>query len=328
MSRFADALKRARTGSVSGVVAEEDREGEAIRFFAPGQPAVIAPWEIGRDAAAEPPPEPPRPAPESPRPAAAPPAPDVPRPTLTRSSTMFPDRSHVSDAPVRFPTTGASEKLVTSADIVPVAREQYNKLAAALHQLQLEREVKVVMVTSAVPHEGKTLTTSNLALTLSESYQRRVLLIDADIRHPSIHTVFGASNARGLNDSLGHGPLPFLRVTPKLTILTAGRASGDPMKTLTSARMRLLIEEARAEFDWVLLDTAPIGLLPDASVLASMTDGTLFVALAGKTAYDIIQRATEVVGADRILGVVLNGLAEDELPTGEYAYYYGRAVTG
>jgi protein-tyrosine kinase len=320
MSRFADALKRARTGAVPGSTMDEDHEGEAIRFFAPGQPAVIAPWDIGRDTVAAPALDPPRPAP-------APPAPDLPRPTLTRSSTMFPDRSHL-DAPVRFPTAGASEKLVTSADIVPVAREQYNKLAAALHQLHLEREVKVVMVTSAVPNEGKTLTTSNLALTLSESYQRRVLLIDADIRHPSIHAVFGASNARGLNDSLGHGPLPFLRMTPKLTILTAGRASGDPMKTLTSARMRLLIEEARAEFDWVFLDTAPIGLLPDASVLASMTDGTLFVARAGKTAYDLIQRATETVGADRILGVVLNGMAEDELPTGEYAYYYGRAVTG
>src|SRR5207247_5469100 len=161
-----------------------------------------------------------------------------------------------------------------------------------------------------------------------ESYQRRILLIDADIRHPSIHTVFGASNARGLNDSLGHGPLPFLHVTPRLSVLTAGRASGDPMKTLTSDRMRLLIEEARAEFDWVILDTAPIGLLPDASVLASMTDGTLFVARAGTTAYDVIQRAIEAVGTDRILGVVLNGLAESELPSGEYAYYYGRAVQG
>jgi protein-tyrosine kinase len=318
MSRFADALKRARTGAVPGSAVDEDHEGEAIRFFAPGQPAVIAPWEIGRDTAGTPASDPPRP----------PPAPDVPRPTLTGSSTMFPDRNHLLDVAVRCPTAGASEKLVTSADIVPVAREQYNKLAAALHQLQLERDVKVVMVTSAVPHEGKTLTASNLALTLSESYQRRVLLIDADIRHPSIHTVFGASNARGLNDSLGHGPLPFLHMTARLTILTAGRASGDPMKTLTSARMRLLIEEARGEFDWVLLDTAPIGLLPDASVLASMADGTLFVARAGKTAYDVIQRATEVVGADRILGVVLNGLAEDDLPSGEYAYYYGTAVTG
>src|SRR5207249_6824926 len=187
---------------------------------------------------------------------------------------------------------------------------------------QLERPMKVVMITSAVPHEGKTLTATNLALTLSESYQRRVLLIDADIRHPSIHAVFGVSNARGLNDSLGRGRLPLQQINSRSSILTAGRASGDPMKTLTSDLMRTLIEEARAEFDWVLLDTAPIGLLPDASVLASMADGTLFVAFAGRTPYDLIQRATEVVGADRILGVALNGMAESALPSGEYSYYY------
>jgi protein-tyrosine kinase len=324
MTRFADALKRARTGSVPGSISDEDHEGEAIRFFAPGQPAVIAPWDIGRDTAAPAVPEVARPAaaPELPRQAV-----EMPRPTLSdrRASTLFPERSHPSEA-IRLPSAGASDKLIGSPDVAPVVREQYNKLAASLHQLHLEREVKVVMITSAVPHEGKTLTAANLALTLSESYQRRVLLIDADIRHPSVHAVFGASNARGLNDSLGHGPLPFLHITQRLTILPAGRASGDPMKTLTSDRMRMLIEQARHEFDWVLLDTAPIGLLPDASVLAAMADGTLFVALAGKTAYDLIQRATEAVGADRILGVVLNGMAEEELPSGEYAYYYGTAL--
>jgi protein-tyrosine kinase len=325
MSRFADALKRARTGSVPGSVADEDHEGEAIRFFAPGQPAVIAPWDIGTESAAPGVARPtPSAAPEVPRPT------ELLRPTLSerRTSTLFPERSHPPEADVRFPTANTSEKLVTSPDVSPVVREQYNKLAAALHHLHLEREVKVVMITSAVPHEGKTLTTTNLALTLSESYQRRVLLIDADIRHPSIHTVFGVSNARGLNDSLGRGPLPFLHITPRLSILTAGRASRDPMKTLTSDRMRMLIDQARTEFDWVLLDTAPIGLLPDASLLASMADGTLFVALAGRTACHIIQRATDTVGADRILGVVLNGMAEDQLPSGDYAYYYGGAPNG
>ena len=309
MSRFADALKRARTESVPGSESDDDREDEAIRFFAPGQPAVVAPWDIGREIGRE---------------TVAPRAPDPPQPAPSerRSSTLLPERSLSSDAALYLPTTKISEKLVTSPEVLPIVREQYNKLAVALHQLQLERVLKVVMITSAVPHEGKTLTATNLSLTLSESYQRRVLLIDADIRHPSIHTVFGASNARGLNDSLGRGRLPLQHINSRLSILTAGRASGDPMKTLTSDLMRTLIEEARAEFDWVLLDTAPIGLLPDASVLASMADGTLFVAFAGRTAYDLIQRATEVVGADRILGVVLNGMAESALPSGEYAYYY------
>jgi len=181
----------------------------------------------------------------------------------------------------------------------------------------------VLMVTSAVPHEGKTLTAANVALTLSESYQRRVMLIDGDLRHPSAHTLFGVSNARGLSDSLGaHGPLPLVQISPRLSLLPAGSAAGDPMKTLTSDRMRGLVEEARAEFDWVLFDTAPIGLLPDAGVLASFTDGALFVAMARRTAYDEIQRAIETVGSDRILGVVLNGIAEADLPPAYYADYY------
>jgi capsular exopolysaccharide synthesis family protein len=318
MSRFADALKRARTESVLGSESDGDRGDTAIRFFAPGQPAVVAPWDLGRDIGTEP---------DAPPAPLAPPAPAPPRATSSepRSSTLLPERSLSSDAAVYRPTAKISDKLVSSPEVLQIVREQYNKLAVALHQLQLERQMNVVMITSAVPHEGKTLTATNLALTLSESYQRRVLLIDADIRHPSIHTVFGASNARGLNDSLGRGRLPLQQINSRLSILTAGRASGDPMKTLTSDLMRTLIEEARAEFDWVLLDTAPIGLLPDASVLAAMADGTLFVALAGKTAYDLIQRATEVVGADRILGVVLNGMAESALPSGEYSYYYGSA---
>jgi capsular exopolysaccharide synthesis family protein len=216
-----------------------------------------------------------------------------------------------------------SEKLITSPTVTPIVREQYNKLAAAVHQSQLERSLKVVMITSAVPHEGKTLTAANLALTLSESYERRVLLIDGDLRHPTVHAFFGIPNARGLSDSLaGTGPLPLIDVTPKLWLLTAGSSGGDPMKTLTSDRMRTLIDDARAEFDWVLVDTPPIGLLPDASLVASVADSTLFVVLAGRTPYDLIQRAAEAVGADRILGVVLNGMSEHEVPAGYYGDYY------
>jgi capsular exopolysaccharide synthesis family protein len=307
MSRFADALKRARTGSITGPGPEDDRPGDAIRFFTPGQPAVVPPWDIEGD---------------SPRPS----APDLPRawserrgsPRLAELDRHAPARLHVSPPHV-------AEKLVTSPAIAVMAREQYNKLAAAIHHLHLERSVKVVMITSAVPSEGKTLTAANLALTLSESYERRVLLIDADLRHPSVHGVFGASNNPGLADSLtGSGPLPLVHVSAGLSLLTAGSTGGDPMKTLTSDRMRSVVEEARASFDWVILDTAPIGLLPDAGLLASMTDGTLLVARAGQTGYDVIQRAVDAVGTDRILGIVLNGVAESEVPQSYYGdYYYG-----
>jgi capsular exopolysaccharide synthesis family protein len=306
MSRFADALKRARTGSVVDPVPEDDRAGDPIRFFTPGQPAVVAPWDIEGDTARAP-------------------AAESPRPTWSerRGPARLAQRDQHAETRLHVPPADVAEKLVISPSITAIVREQYNKLAAAIHRLQLERSLKVVMITSAVPHEGKTLTAANLALTLSESYQRRVLLIDADLRHPSVHGVFGASNTRGLSDSLtGSGPLPLVHVTSGLSLLTAGSGGGDPMKTLTSDRMRGVVEEARATFDWVILDTAPIGLLPDAGLLASMADGTLLVALAGNTPYDVIQRAAEAVGADRILGVVLNGVAANEGPQGYYGEYY------
>jgi capsular exopolysaccharide synthesis family protein len=305
MSRFADALKRARSSSVVGPGPEDERAGDAIRFFAPGQPAVVAPWDLESESG-------------------VPSAPDSPKRIERRSGARLVERDHHGEARLRFPSGRSSEKLIVSPSVTAIVREQYNKLAAAVHQSQLDRSLKVVMVTSAVPHEGKTLTAANLALTLSESYERRVLLIDGDLRHPTVHAVFGASNARGLSDSLaGSGSLPLIEVTSRLWLLAAGSSGGDPMKTLTSDRMRMLIDDARAEFDWVLVDTPPIGLLPDAGLVASMADGTLFVVLAGRTPYDLIQRAAEAVGADRILGVVLNGMAEHEVPAGYYGDYYG-----
>ena len=98
-------------------------------------------------------------------------------------------------APVNAALQG---KLVVSSQTSPVAVEQYRRLAATLHGIQGERGLKTLLVTSAVPQEGKSLTVANLALTLSESYKRRVLLIDADLRRPSIHGLFGLPNVTGL----------------------------------------------------------------------------------------------------------------------------------
>src|SRR6202035_234503 len=95
-----------------------------------------------------------------------------------------------------------SEKLVITSRPEQSTVEQYRKLAATLHHAQVDRDLKVVMVSSAVSGDGKTLTSTNLALTLSESYRRRVLLIDADLRRPSVHAVFELKNETGLTDSL------------------------------------------------------------------------------------------------------------------------------
>src|SRR6266702_5565410 len=230
MSRFAEALKRARTGSVPGP--EDERAGGAIRFFAPGQPAVVAPWDVERDTFTPPPEDPPKPVAIESKPVAIEPKPIA---VERRSRVRFGERDQHPEIRHGFPSPKSSDKLVASPSVTQIVREQYNKLAAAVHQSQLERSLKVVMITSAAPSEGKTLTASNLALTLSESYKRRVLLIDADLRHPSVHGLFGASNTRGLSDSLiSQGPPPLIHIGPRLSLLTAGSLGGDPMKTLTS----------------------------------------------------------------------------------------------
>ena len=162
---------------------------------------------------------------------------------------------------------------------------------------QADRGSKVVMIASAVPGEGKTLTASNLGLTFSESYQRSVLLIDADLRRPALHTVFGMDNTLR-SRATGSRPrterkLPARRISERLALLTGGQPNSDPMAGLTSERMRRLIHEARDAFDWVIIDTPPVAVLPDANLLSSMVDGAVLVVKAGSTPYDLVQRAIE-----------------------------------
>src|SRR5437870_6002834 len=220
----------------------------------------------------------------------------------------------------------AVDKLIVTPTVPHAAVEQYRKLAASLHHAQLERQIKVVMITSAAPGEGKTLTSTNLALTLSQSYRRNVLLIDGDLRRPSVHSVFDVPNVLGLSDGLKsevEHKLSLIQISEHLTVLPAGRPDSDPMSGLTSDRMRRLVAEAAARFDWVLIDTPPVGFLSDANLLAAMADVTLFVVRAGRSPFRLIQRALDAVGRNRIIGVVLNAVKEsdDVVGFGYYGYY-------
>jgi receptor protein-tyrosine kinase len=214
------------------------------------------------------------------------------------------------------------QKLIIGEGVVSGLVEQYRHLAAVMHHAQTASNVRSVMVTSALPAEGKTLTATNLALTLSESYQRRVLLIDADLRRPRMREMFALPATEGLTDSLAlprEGKLPVHQVTPTLWVLTAGRMMPDPMSLLVSPAMKQLLDDAKEAFDFVVVDTPPIGLLTDANLLASMIDTTLLVVSAKSTPYPMVQRAAQALGANRILGVVLN--RADEAGTSAYGYY-------
>ena len=237
--------------------------------------------------------------------------------------------------PDRRPSFGAAakhtlrnaraDKLVTGGKLPACAVEQYRRLAATLHHLQEEQNLRTVTVTSALPQEGKTLTISNLALTLSGSYNRRVLLIDADLRRPAVHEVFGTSLAPGLCEALRPGPTAarVTEITRTLSVLPAGLLHGDPMVTLASEQMTRLLTDAAASFDWVLLDAPPAAVMADAGLLVRLTRAVILVIGANRTPYKVVERVVSEIGRDNIVGTVLNRVEDQVDGWSEYSGYYG-----
>lgn len=209
--------------------------------------------------------------------------------------------------------------------IDPVVVDEFRKLASAVHQAQLAQDLKVITVASGTAEEGKSLTALNLALTLASSYNRQVLLIDADLRAPSLAWSLELPESPGLTDLLNapHGtPWPLYSATPTLAILAAGQRTRDPISRISAPRMKEFLASAREQFDAIIIDTPPAGPFPDAALLAAMADATILVVSAGKAPYKVAQRAVEVIGEERILGVVLNRVAWAAFD--ESYGYYGR----
>jgi protein-tyrosine kinase len=201
--------------------------------------------------------------------------------------------------------------------------EEFRQLAATLHQAQTTSNIRVLVVTSAEPGEGKSTTAVNLALTLSESYKRRVLLIDADLRRPALHEITQVPNTKGLGETLkaaGDHKLPLFQLSETLMLAPAGRPDSNPMNALTSPRMRHMLVEAAMRFDWVIIDAPPIGPIADSSLLAPLSDGVLLVVRARRTHHLSAQKAIDAIGRDRLLGVVLNDAEVEDSPS--YNQYY------
>jgi len=217
-------------------------------------------------------------------------------------------------------------RLVSAIDQTSPVLDQLRNLAATLHQAHVDRELKVLTITSTIGGEGKTLLAANLALTLSRSYMRQVLLIDADLRRPGLHRVFGVPSQHGVRpalDSVRHGdPVVVQELAPRLALIPAGKPVRDPVSVFASDAMHRLVAAAAASFDWVIIDTPPVGMLPDVSLVASLSDGVVLVVEAGRVRYDLVQRSVESIGADRVLGVVLNKVPEKDIVSTYGMHYY------
>jgi capsular exopolysaccharide synthesis family protein len=236
------------------------------------------------------------------------------------------------DGPVRWGgfDAGVIERLVVSKTAGPLLVENFRNLAATLLRTQLEKHVKSVIVTSASPGDGKSHVAVNLALTLSESYRRRVLLIDADLRRPSLHLMFRVPNTRGLSEALKAETderVAAVRISETLTLLPAGLPEPSPLGGLSSGRMKRIVADAASRFDWVIVDSPPVGVMADACLVAETVDAAILVVRAGVTRFPDLEVAADVLGRERVLGLVLNAVDPVEIRgEGYYSHYYGSEI--
>lgn len=206
--------------------------------------------------------------------------------------------------------------------------EAYRVLATSLQFTEIERKLKTLVVTSSVPLEGKTSVAINLAITLA-SARSRVLLVDADLRSPTIHKIFNLDITPGLTDVLIGLENPAWTVhgvegVDNFDLLTSGSSAPNPSEILRSSRMKELISEIQKDYDRVLFDCPPVLGLADAPILSTNVDGVLLVVGASEVDREAIQKAKESLEKVRvpIVGVILNKVGREHSVYGRYYYHY------
>lgn len=215
--------------------------------------------------------------------------------------------------------------IITEAEPRSMASEAYRTLRTNIRFASLGQPCRTILITSASAGEGKTTTAANFAV-VSAQTGSRVCLVDADLRHPTLHRLFGLENTRGLTTALVEN-LPFAKVAqptriPNLAVLTSGPSRLNPAELVGSKQMRELLEGATSDFDLILCDSPPIISVADSIALSAQCDAVVLVVRAGRIPYEVIRRAAEQIEAvkGRILGVLLNcvNLQRD----GDYYEYY------
>ncbi len=201
--------------------------------------------------------------------------------------------------------------------------EAYRSLRSNIEYSSFDDEYRVIVVTSSVPEEGKSTTSGNLAIALAQS-GNSVLLVDCDMRKPSIHKMFKISNAAGTAELLLRKKI-FEEVAnnynENLTIITAGKIPPNPSEMLESRAMTSFIKEMKKEFKYIILDTPPLQAVTDAQVLSTKADGVLLVVRAGSTKREMVFNSVDLIKKvqGKVIGTVLNGV---ENKKNSY-YYYG-----
>ncbi|MBB6176107.1 capsular exopolysaccharide synthesis family protein [Anoxybacillus tengchongensis] len=215
--------------------------------------------------------------------------------------------------------------LITKTNPKSPISEQYRTIRTNIQFSVADRPLRSIMVTSSAPEEGKSTTVANLAVVFAQQ-GKKVLLIDADLRKPTVHYTFRRDNYVGLTNVLTKQATLQTAVketdVENLFVLTSGPIPPNPAELLGSATMEDLLAEAYDQFDVVLFDTPPVLAVTDAQILANQCDGTILVVQSGRTEIEAAQKAKELLLAakGKLLGVVLNQKKQKE---SSYYYYYG-----
>jgi exopolysaccharide/PEP-CTERM locus tyrosine autokinase len=208
----------------------------------------------------------------------------------------------------------SGQRLVTFYDPDSVASEQFRKLRTQLLRLRLPHPPKTILVTSARAGEGKTLVSANLAAGIAHDFNAYALLVDSDLRSPSLGSWFGISNGYGLSDYLvGKREIPellFKTEIERLRILLGGTLQENPTELIGSARMESLVQELRSRYSdrYIIFDSTPLLATSEPEILSKMVDGILVVVRAGETARETVKQAIASLPKEKILGMVLNDI--------------------
>lgn len=218
--------------------------------------------------------------------------------------------------------------VVTYSDPRSPIAEEFRKLKSTLVNMVRQGEVKkTLMITSSLSGEGKSVTAINLAITLAQEYDHTVLLVDADLRKPSIHKYFHLAPRIGLSDclcdGLDIGQALVKTGIGKLSFLPAGREVENPAELLGAQRMKTLVQEMRHRYPdrFIILDTPPVLPVAETRTLASYVDGVIFVVREGAVSRTHVEDALNAIHRPKVVGLVYNNI-ENESLKGRYHYYY------
>jgi len=255
--------------------------------------------------------------------------------TSQREAEVAPSDLAHEDSPIHKPSTVFDQfqsiqveippdnRLVCLTDTENLAAENFRFLAVRLQQFRRDQPLKKVLITSTIPQEGKSMVAGNLACTLARKTQQKVLLVDGDVRRPSLSQMFDMENVPGLCECLQgsrclEASIYYLE-GPKLWMLPSGSTAENPLEILQSGKLSKLIDQMASWFDWIVVDSPPVLPFADVSLWSRLTDGILLVARRGKTEKRQLLRGIEAIDRKKLIGAVLN--CSKSAVKSDYYYY-------